>query len=551
MWAGHGRLLERRRNWGRRIERERRFEAIRASHFSRAATSDARTLDDRAWADLDMDEVFVELDRTTSTLGQHALYHRLRSAPAEHLEEFDALTERLRTEAPLRERAQAALSRLRDPQGYDIWWLGRSDALEPQPLYQLFPLLTAVTLSLALGAVFWHFLVVAFVLMVVVNLAVRYAIDERTTAFTRSVRQLAPLIASAESLRFVDDEAHRVLTGAMTAEAGSLRRLKLISRWTNGNPLMLAFDSNWLALAASDVIEIVYEYLNSAFLLDATGVHFAMKDLAAHRQALLRVVAAAGEVDAAIAVASFRAGSERWTRPRFSASGSLAEFADVCHPLLDAPVPNSIELPAGRGVLVTGSNMSGKSTFLRTIGVNVVLAQTIATSLASRYVAPRFTIRSCIGRSDDLTGGKSYYLAEVEALLGLVQASDGSDPCLFLLDEMFRGTNASERIAAGEAVLRELVAPPSAPAKVHVALAATHDGELVELLDDVYEPWHFGDAVGAEGLEFDHRLRQGPATTRNAIALLRLSGAPPPLVDRATRSADRLDRERGVTLTRR
>ncbi len=112
---------------------------------------------------------------------------------------------------------------------------------------------------------------------------------------------------------------------------------------------------------------------------------------------------------------------------------------------------------SGRGVLVTGSNMSGKSTFLRTVGVNAILAQTIDTCLARTYAAPVFVVRSCIGRSDDLVGGKSYYLAEVEALLALVEASDTTDCCLFLLDELFRGTNAVERIAAGEAVLSELL----------------------------------------------------------------------------------------------
>jgi hypothetical protein len=553
MWPDRqGRLLEFRRNWGNPIARERRLDAIEASHRSRAAITGARTLDDRAWVDLDLDEVFVALDRTTSTLGQHALYHRMRTAPAgDHLDEFEALVERLRADAPLRERAQGALSRLKDPHGYDVWWLGASEPLEPQPWYSVFPLLTAVTLTLALGAIVWHVLLAAFVLMVMANLAVRFAIDERTTTITRSVRQLAPLIAAAQSLRFVDDAAFHRLTGALAADVAPLARLKQISRWTNGNPFMLSFESSWLAVTASDVVEIAYEYLNSAFLLDATGVYFALKDLAAHRHALLRVVSAAGEIDAAIAVASFRAGGEAWTRPRFTAPGSLARFDDVRHPLLEAPVPNSIVLHAGKGVLVTGSNMSGKSTFLRTIGVNVVLAQTIATCLASRYEAPMFSVRSCIGRSDDLVGGKSYYLAEVEALLGLVRAGGAGEPCLFLLDEMFRGTNASERIAAGEAVLRELVAEPSGHAKAHVSLAATHDGELVDLLAGIYEPMHFGDAIGPEGLVFDHRLREGPATTRNAIALLRLSGAPASLVERATASADRLDRERGVTLARR
>src|SRR5688572_33307366 len=101
-------------------------------------------------------------------------------------------------------------------------------------------------------------------------------------------------------------------------------------------------------------------------------------------------------------------------------------------------------------MLVTGSNMSGKSTFLRTLGVNAVLAQTINMCLARDYRAPIFHVRSCIGRSDDLIRGTSYYVAEVEALLDPVRVSAARAPHLFLLDELFRGTNAVERIAAGQ-----------------------------------------------------------------------------------------------------
>ena len=501
-----------------------------------------------------MDDVFVAIDRTTSTLGQHALYHRLRTAPAgEHLAEFEALIERMRTSDAGRERAQLALSRLQDPHGYDVWWLGAADALERQPWYALFPILTAATLLLAAAALFSSAAIVPLLAMVAVNLAVRWATDERTIAIGRSFRQLAPIVATAESLRDIvepDDPAHASITGPLRRDVPSLARLKSISRWVSGNPFMLSFNSNGLMLAGAEVVEIVYQYLNIAFLLDATGVHVALRDLAAHRHALLRVVAAAGEVDAAISVASYREGLSTWTRPRFGALGSSLELEEVAHPLLRDAVPNSILLRSGRGVLVTGSNMSGKSTFLRTVGVNAILAQTIHTCLARSCTAPVFVVRSCIGRSDDLVGGKSYYLAEVEALLSLVDASDTEDCCLFLLDELFRGTNAIERIAAGEAVLRELL-NGATHEKRHVALAATHDGELVDLLGGVFNAWHFGDSIGPDGLAFDHRLRHGPATSRNAIALLRLSGAPESLVDRATESADRLDRERGVTVVRR
>ena len=156
-------------------------------------------------------------------------------------------------------------------------------------------------------------------------------------------------------------------------------------------------------------------------------------------------------------------------------------------------MPNSIALGPPHGVLVTGSNMSGKSTFLRTVGINVVLAQTINTCLAESYEAPVYHVRSCIGRADDLIAGKSYYLVEVESVLALVKASEQPKPHLFIFDELFRGTNAVERIAAAEAVLAALIGE----GKPHVVVAATHDGELVDLLQDTYVVCHFGDAVGS------------------------------------------------------
>ncbi len=203
-------------------------------------------------------------------------------------------------------------------------------------------------------------------------------------------------------------------------------------------------------------------------------------------------------------------------------------------------MPNSIALAPPHGVLVTGSNMSGKSTFLRTVGVNAVLAQTINTCLARAYDAPVYQVRSCIGRADDLIAGKSYYLVEVESVLALVRASEGAEPHLFIFDELFRGTNAVERIAAAEAVLGALIGD----GKPHVVLAATHDGELVDLLRDSYVVCHFGDAVGPEGLVFDYRLTSGPATSRNAISLLKLNGAPETIVNRALARAEALDRQR-------
>jgi DNA mismatch repair ATPase MutS len=259
------------------------------------------------------------------------------------------------------------------------------------------------------------------------------------------------------------------------------------------------------------------------------------------RAELPQVMAALGEVDAALSVASYRAGTPGWVRPAFVEEGERGRMSEIRHPLLPDAVPNSIEVGPPYGVIITGSNMSGKSTFLRTVGVSAVLAQTINTCLADAYECPRFVIRSCIGRADDPATGRSYYVMEVDAVLALVHAARTDALHLMLFDELFRGTNAIERIAGGEAVLASLV-PLNAVR--HVVVAATHDDELVGLLAGRYEPYHFTDRVDDAGVHFDYTIRPGSATTRNAIALLKMRGAPADLVEYALIRATRLERAR-------
>jgi len=359
--------------------------------------------------------------------------------------------------------------------------------------------------------------------------------NQRFERVSPAFRQLAPLISTAEALQDLGGEAIR-------AKVPGLRRLKTIARWVSDDPFVLGSQASPLASIASAFANAAYLYLNLMFLLDASAIVFGARELRDHTGGLLHVLAAIGDVDAAVSVSSFRASTTGWTRPRFVPSGAPGRLRGVRHPLVEDAVGNSIHLLPPHGVLVTGSNMSGKSTFLRTLGVSAVLAQTINTCLADEYSAPVFLVRSCIGRTDDLVQGKSYYLVEVQALLDLVRASADSHPHLFLLDELFRGTNAVERIAAGEAVLHELLDDTNS--KPHVVIAATHDGELVDLLQDTYVALHFGDSLGPNGLTFDYKLRPGPATSRNAITLLELQGAPERLIRRASDRAAELDRER-------
>ncbi|HEX4348527.1 MAG TPA: hypothetical protein VHZ73_13210 [Vicinamibacterales bacterium] len=520
----------------------RNMAAILESHRARAAQFPAAFLDDRTWNDLLLDEVFAVIDRTTSTLGQHALYHRLRRAPAPAAPDaFESLTHHLSEDAAARSRAARALRPLQDAHGYNLWWLAGGDVSTPAPWKFMFPFLSAALIVAIPGGLWLH----AWGLVVACMAAawsINFATLRSNDADADALRQIAPLVRAAVSLGFLDAEGTHSLLAPL-CEAPRLRGLAAIARWASRNPLLTSPDGNFWEGIVNDVFNTVYEYLNLFFLVDRTAVFFGRRHLHTHARTIVGMVEAMGEVDAALSVAGLRADRRAWTRPA-PFGGGRVRLHGVTHPLLESAVPNSIDLHPPDGVLVTGSNMSGKSTFLRTIGATVVMAQSLNTCFADFYEAPMFDIQSVIGRADDLPAGKSYYLVEVEALLALVSAAETGAPHLFLLDELFRGTNAVERIAAGESVLRALVDPHGR----HVAIAATHDAELVELLDGCYAPFHFGDAVGPNGLEFSYRLTEGVATTRNAITLLRLQGAPASVVNRALDTAASLDAARARSL---
>ena len=176
-------------------------------------------------------------------------------------------------------------------------------------------------------------------------------------------------------------------------------------------------------------------------------------------------------------------------------------------------------------MLLTGSNMSGKTTFIRTVAINSILAQTLNICFADKYSAPFYKIYSSIRITDDLLDNTSYYLQEVLTIKELIGASKDTNPCLFVLDEIFKGTNTVERISGGKAILSYL------NKKNHTVLVSTHDIELTELLvKDNYDLYHFSEKIEDNNLFFDHKIKPGRLKTRNAIKILDLYKYPSEII---------------------
>lgn len=201
------------------------------------------------------------------------------------------------------------------------------------------------------------------------------------------------------------------------------------------------------------------------------------------------------------------------------------------HPLIpeDVRVMNDFSIQTlGEVAIVTGSNMSGKSTFLRTLGINLVLANAGATVCAAGFCSLLFRVYTCINLSDSLSDGISYFYAEVRRLKGLLDELQREDamPLFFLIDEIFRGTNNRERHQGGLAYTQAL-------ARKHgTGLISTHDLDLVRLADEIQGVfnYHFREDVRDGRMVFDYQIRPGASPTTNALKIMALEGLPTELL---------------------
>ncbi|WP_262502895.1 MutS-related protein [Prolixibacter bellariivorans] len=186
---------------------------------------------------------------------------------------------------------------------------------------------------------------------------------------------------------------------------------------------------------------------------------------------------------------------------------------------------------------MTGSNMSGKTSFIRTIGINAITAQTINTCFARHFSLAKMRIFTAIRISDDLMNDRSYYFQEVLTIKEMINYADTQHPNLYLLDELFKGTNTIERISAGKAVLSSL------NQNNHIVFVSTHDIELADLLKEEYELFHFSEIINHQSIDFDYKLKNGKLKNRNAIKILQINDYPKTIIEDAMTISHELDRK--------
>ncbi len=517
-------------NWGKIPEKKVAIESANL-YFKLnkdASTSKCYRVDDSTWDDLDFNELFEQINRTATLVGAQYLYNMLRYPVFDttELDRRERLIQHFSENQSLREKIQLALQRL-DEKNAQYLPLSLWKPLPDKPAYaKALPFLSALAVVfLALVIVKYlpfDFILGIFALHIVkymhvgfifgifaLHIVIQYYVKLKIEPYISSLQYLGVLIHTAGSIASLE---FRELKDIQATLNENLKHTKNIS-------------GKLYTLQHKDQFGIM-GYVNIYFLWDIVGFYSVIDTIKHYLKELRAIYETIGYVDALISIASFRLQYRQFCRPVFGGNNGKYSVKNIYNPLVNKPVPNTFDFESKKNVIITGSNMAGKTTFLKTMGVNAILAQTINTCMAEHYEAPFIKVMSTIGMKDNLILGKSYYLVEVESILRLLNASksDTYFVHLFIMDEIFRGTNSVERFAASIEVLKYL-----ANNKDYI-LVATHDVQLSETLGHDYSNYHFQEEVCDTGLAFDYKIQPGSAKTRNAIALLAYAGYPESII---------------------
>ena len=266
-------------------------------------------------------------------------------------------------------------------------------------------------------------------------------------------------------------------------------------------------------VSASFDADMLFVYLRMFFMVDAIAYERIVDILNKNHECFIKLFDLLAKIDMDMSICYYRKSLETYCIPEFTHDNNSV-FENIYHPLIDEPVKNTVNI--NDNILLTGSNASGKSTFVKSIAINIILAQSINTALCSKYKCPYSKVISSMAVSDNIIEGDSYFMAEIKSLKRLEDSLNNDIHVFVFIDEILKGTNTIERIAASSSILKYASENTSA-----TILVATHDIELTEILNKYYNNYHFSETVNDDGVFFDYKLKEGPSTTRNAIKLLK------------------------------
>jgi len=498
-------------------------------HFLRNATADS--VDDITASDLDLDDIYKRVNYSQSSMGDSYLYTLLRN-PCDDPDirsKRDAKTDYFMKNPDITADLRYLFFRIGKISNKASFFdcLDLFDTIDTRRCLKEYAAIVLVIASIAfiffvppLGVLM---LVGLFIYNIVTYFSERGKIEPYvlTFAYIYNFIDRASLLKNND-IEILNEEILKIKELTDKLRPFTKRARSVINRSSNtgaGNPL-----------------DMLADYGRMLFHIDIIRFYGMLDFVKENIDVIEELYEILGITESYLNIALYRASLKEWCRPvitdetdKMSGNGSrktTLTINDAYHPLIEDPVKNSIS--ASKGVLLTGSNASGKSTFLKTTAINVLMAETLCTCLASYYKGQFYALFSSMSLKDNLEGD-SYFMAELKAIKRILNYSreNPDKNIICFVDEVLRGTNTVERISSSTEILKYF------GSEGLLCFAATHDGELTFLLENEYDNYHFEEEILDDDVRFNYRLLPGRATSRNAIKLLSVMGFDPEIVQKA------------------
>ncbi len=503
------------------------IDSIRA--YLRFYRGEDVTLDDDVCKDIDLDDLFGYSNRCITPVGELMLYDRFRQMKRSARSVNDEKdTTRIIEDDDFRIRIESALGAVNLKKGISVSELlnmsvqiGRWHKFSWLiPLAELAAFVLLLVFLPPAAAIFFA------VAVLTLNVCLHYANKSYVDLYIRPLMQLDRLRQA--SVKLSDVDRYNDLKGVNL----SIKNLAKLSKRLRLFSLNGILESDFMAM-----FYILIELVKILLCIEPIKTYAILKkmdDVSKDSRTLFEYV---GGWDALYSIASFRSWMDSccfvWSSPTFGSQSKTLKADNIYHPLINNCVPNSIQID--KSAIITGSNMSGKSSFLRTLAVNIVSSYALNMSFSSAFSLPECRLHSVLSVSDNLDEGKSYYMSEVLRIQSIVDkctSADNHTTDFVFIDEIFKGTNTVERISIADAVIRHLSSLENT-----IAVVSTHDIELARGLETTLDTYHFNETIDSEQIRFSYTLIPGVVYTRNAISLLRLCGYPSSIINKAEENA--------------
>ena len=477
-----------------------------------------QVVSDRTCADLDVEELFAYIDRTKTRIGQQFLYDRIRTIPEKSYydENREKIIDKFLSDSDFREKIEKLLSKLDDNDNYYVSRLLFGSQVKLPGWYSFVKFIPILLLLTFASVFFLPQMMYLLLFIIAVNTFIHFQNKNYIQQYTVSIPQLLKLNLAVRNLKnfgYFD-----VINPEISKSTSEINKLKK-KMWLFSLEKPLDGEMMVFVWAMMEIFKII-------ILAEPILFKGILKQLDLKKENIKDLFCYLGEVDSLYSIASLRKGQAVWCRPEIKSNDKNFEACGLYHPLIDDCVPNNISIES-KSIIITGSNMSGKTSFMRSIGVNILTGLTLNTCFATSFAFPFSKLFSVIKINDSLLNKKSYYLEETIAIKEIIQESGSENYNIFIMDEIFKGTNTIERVAAAKAVLSYIAKNDN------LVFVTTHDSKLVELLEDEFDFYYFCESVSDDEIQFDYKLHKGINSSGNAIKILKMNQYPESVVTEA------------------